>query len=204
MKRTKKPPFAINNRNSKTDSSRQGASDLTELEGAALGIVWKNGPCSAYAVMRAFATSASSSWSAGAGAVYPALNRLERGGLIAAADAGRRRMLQVSAEGLRALRDWLTVQPWMGSMTSDPLRTRTFFLDVLPNRADQIEFITRAEGETRAAVVALLDRIEGLPKGMEKYGSTGSLFELKARLRWLRWMRRALISAAKHPDQAAP
>jgi hypothetical protein len=44
---------------------------LSELEAAVLGLVWSDGPCTAYAVRRTVQNSLSTQWSGSAGAVYP-------------------------------------------------------------------------------------------------------------------------------------
>ena len=84
---------------------------LSELETVVLGLVWSDGPCTAYAVRRTVQASLSAQWSGSAGAVYPAVARLEKRGLIRCRDqaTGQRRSqaLEVTARGSRALADWL-------------------------------------------------------------------------------------------------
>ncbi len=53
---------------------------LSELEAVVLGLVWSDGPCTAYAVRRTVQASLSAQWSGSAGAVYPAVARLEQRG----------------------------------------------------------------------------------------------------------------------------
>ena len=53
------------------------ARGLSELEAVVLGLVWSDGPCTAYAVRRTVQASLSAQWSGSAGAVYPAVARLE-------------------------------------------------------------------------------------------------------------------------------
>jgi DNA-binding PadR family transcriptional regulator len=171
----------------------QGISSLTELEGAALGLVWRNGNCSAYSVMREFATSASSSWSASAGAVYPALRRLERLGLIVGTTNKGKRALATTAHGLAALRHWLAIRPEIARATSDPVRSRIFFLDVLDDPKEQTELLVAAENETRHALKERQRDLERSAVGDPvRLASMGSVFELKARLGWLRWAKKEI------------
>jgi DNA-binding PadR family transcriptional regulator len=127
---------------------------LTELEGAALGVVVRDGPCTSYAVKELFRASPSEFWSGSAGSIYPLMRRLERRGLIVSAEGstGRRgrRLHRVTAAGRRAFARWLGDARRAAGMGFDPLRTRLVFLDLLP---------PRARAGFRTAVRAALDEI---------------------------------------------
>lgn len=73
---------------------------MTDLETIALGVVWLQGPCTAYVVRRELRASP--------GAVYPALKRLEEEGLIRsrAQSWGERgkQELAITQRGIDALR----------------------------------------------------------------------------------------------------
>ena len=56
--------------------------DLTDLEQAALGVVWRDGPCTPYQVRKQFLDSPTPSWSGSAGTIYPLMRRLEDMGLV--------------------------------------------------------------------------------------------------------------------------
>lgn len=111
---------------------------ITDLEGAVLGLIWKVGPCTGYAVRKSFRESGNPHWSASRGAIYPALDRLARRGLLSRrrGDVGRRtgRCFSVTARGLGALRDWIDRprDPRVVAAPPDPLRTRLPFLTALP------------------------------------------------------------------------
>jgi len=111
-------------------------SQLTELEGAALGIVLRAGACTPYAVRRAFGGSPSRFWSGSAGAVYPLVRRLERRRLFAARadrrDGRARRLLSVTPAGRRAFEAWLLDADRAADLGFDPLRTRLFYSDLVP------------------------------------------------------------------------
>src|SRR5690242_14236558 len=87
------------------------ARPLSDLEGCVLGCLWKHGASTPYAVRRMFLDSPSSHWSGSAGAVYPLLERLERGGLVASRHAPRGARdgwtYSLTAAGRRRLRAWL-------------------------------------------------------------------------------------------------
>jgi len=111
---------------------------LTELEGAALGVVIRDGPVTAYAVKELFRGSPSEFWSGSAGSIYPLMRRLEQRGLVTSerAETGqsRRKMYRSAPEGRRAFRRWLTDAERAAAMGFDPLRTRLVFFDRLSAR----------------------------------------------------------------------
>lgn len=112
---------------------------LTELEGAALGVVLRDGPCTSYAVKELFRASPSDFWSGSAGAIYPLMQRLEKRGLVASVpgSTGRRgrKDYRITAAGRRAFRRWLTDAERAAGMGFDPLRTRLVFFDQLTPQA---------------------------------------------------------------------
>lgn len=127
---------------------------LTELEGAALASVVRDGPCTSYAVKERFRTSPSEFWSGSAGSIYPLMRRLEAWGLVAAkrgATGGRgHRLYRATPAGRRAFRRWLTDAARAAGMGFDPLRTRMMFLDRLS---------PAARARFRDDVAAALERI---------------------------------------------
>jgi DNA-binding PadR family transcriptional regulator len=174
--------------------------ELTELEHCVLGIVWRDGPMTAYEVASRFAVSLSPYWSGSAGAIYPLVKRLQKRGLILAElrawNGSRKAMLSTTGNGEKALRSWLEppLPDDAGAPSFDPVRTRIFFLDILPV-ARREAFLDEAERviagqlqhvvEQRSAEEARGDELEAL-------GSLGVIFELKARKRWLRAVREHL------------
>jgi DNA-binding PadR family transcriptional regulator len=115
--------------------------DLTELEGAVLSEIHDRGCKTAFQVRRAFQTSASLEWSGSAGAVYPAIRRLQARGLIEAKPmlGGRHAMaLQLSPAGITALHGWACDPGRAASVGIDPFRLRSGIwrtLDAAPRRA---------------------------------------------------------------------
>jgi DNA-binding PadR family transcriptional regulator len=126
---------------------------LTELEGAALAIIKRRGPCTAYVVKEAFRTSPSEFWSGSAGAVYPLMKRLETRKLISSkadkSDGRARREFSVTKAGDAAITDWLTDAERASSLGFDPLRTRLFFCDLLTDGALR-KFVAEVQREMEA------------------------------------------------------
>ena len=100
-----------------------------------LGVLRLAPNCTAYRVRQVFLASRSAEWSGSAGAVYPAINRLEAEGLIAesAAQDGRgTRTYRLTAAGNAAHDVWLCDAERAIGAGLDPFRTRAGFWPVLP------------------------------------------------------------------------
>lgn len=164
---------------------------LSELESALLGVFWRRGPCSAYVIQRYF-QPISAGWSASPGAVYPLIRKLLRFGLIAperTANRGTRtiRTYVLTREGRAALERWVSNPPeWAALPSADPIRTRTFFLDVLP-ATDRRAFVIEAERRTREALAQFeKDSAGNDARTLLSLARLGGAQSLKARQRWLR------------------
>ncbi len=89
--------------------------DLTTLEYALLGLVG-NAPMTGYDVHKVFATTPLGHFSSSPGAIYPALRRLARAGLLEARldlarEARPRRVYRLTRAGETALEEWLRRAP---------------------------------------------------------------------------------------------
>ncbi|MEO1135227.1 MAG: PadR family transcriptional regulator [Pseudomonadota bacterium] len=108
---------------------------LTELEGTALAIMSREGPCTPYLIKEAFRNSPSEYWSGSAGAVYPMMKRLEARKLIASradeTDGRARREFSLTAAGKTAMKAWLLNADRAAGFGFDPLRTRLFFIELM-------------------------------------------------------------------------
>ncbi len=177
---------------------------VSELEGVALGIVRKRQPCTAYALRKELKASPSSHWRASAGAVYPLLARLQEEGLLRSDpddDDGRgRRYLRITAKGDRALRSWMTsiVDLDLISEISDPVRSRVFFFDALPN-PKQIELTQRLIAELERRLADAQRHLDLRPPGEDLYehlGAAGAVISAKARVEFLQHVRAQLTRRA--------
>jgi DNA-binding PadR family transcriptional regulator len=165
---------------------------LTELDNCILGVIWREGPMSAYGVRSHFARSTTVAWSSSTGTVYPAIRRLVAARLLVAGKrTGPRKtqLLTLTEAGMVALREWLIhVTPELGSSTADPIRTRVHFLAALePRRRVGVLAAYRAATET---AIEQLEREAGQPartmvEQSDRLGTLGALMELRARREWL-------------------
>lgn len=172
----------------------------SELEGAVLGIVAREGPCTAYAVRKRFQASPSPQWSGSAGAIYPLVERLvERGWLRSRAQTSDRRkgrLYSLTPAGRSRLTAWLAppLGPEVTGVPPDPLRTRLSFLAVLPAAARRA-FVEEALAGNRAALQAARADLREARKGPDPWRrlvARGALAALRARKGWLEVVRRSL------------
>jgi DNA-binding PadR family transcriptional regulator len=101
---------------------------LTELEGAILSEIAYRGEQTAFQVRRSFADSPSLEWKGSAGAVYAAVKRLEKAGLIFAkvtGDGRASRLLGVTGTGNTAMLAWACDPLRAVSSGIDPFRMRS-------------------------------------------------------------------------------
>lgn len=174
-----------------------------ELEHVILGIVAKFGPLTPYAVRRHFADSPTPAFSSSAGTIYPAVARLVRARFLAAKKdtrgAQERAQLTITAAGRRAHLAWLfDAHADFLRPPADPLRTRIYFLGLLPARQRRA-FLARA----LRVLAAQIDELDGYARSWPAEGPTrysrlasDGLTELaRARHRWL-----ARVQAELEPD----
>lgn len=108
---------------------------LTDLEGAVLASIVRQGSATAYSVTREFSESPSEFFSGSAGAVYPLFKRLEGRGFVTgnAGMTGRRAHTDytVTSLGHTAMLAWLLDVERGAAFGFDPLRTRLIFLELV-------------------------------------------------------------------------
>ena len=171
---------------------------LTDLEHCVLGVIWRDGPVTAYEIAVLFARSLTPFWSGSAGAIYPLVERLKKRGLVKGAHrawrGSRRTVLSITPKGSIAMRSWLTtpVADSEAAPVLDSLRTRTFFLDILKpsERAAFLEEATRAVRDQLVLVRKQRKNDEAAGNISEVIGMIGAEEQLEGRLRWLKRIRK--------------
>lgn len=177
-----------------------GKKTVSELEGCVLGIVWAQGPCTAYLIRREFLDSLSPYWSGSSGAIYPLVDRLERRGLIRSVERkiGRKRSKHyaLTAAGRKMLLSWLKPLPDLViGVPPDPLRTRIEFLDVL-SRREKATFIADARARMRThlrKITEQANREQTKANHCSYLVLRGSIGILKSRLQWLNEVNQSLL-----------
>ena len=173
---------------------------MTELDYTILAIIGRDGPLSAYDVRKEFSQSMTPTWSSSTGSVYPSIARLEAAGFVSASTPEgprARKALSITSAGLEVLDPWLTtITATTAAATPDPVRTRMFFLTFLPP-ARRTEILRKAIEGTEAALQDAEQRRESRTPSkaneVQRLASEGVLFELRARLEWLRWFSAELV-----------
>jgi len=172
---------------------------LTELEGAALGIIWLNSPCTPYQVRKVFERSPSPHWTGSAGAIYPMIRKLELAWLITSQrhKVGRRigRRYSMTPAGSRALQKWLqrAITEKTIGVPLDALRTRIRFFAALPPSA-RMKLIGKIEKQLAKHIktVRAECRRRRISGDIFSYlAMRGALLALQARRVWLQEVRRS-------------
>ena len=177
---------------------------LSAIEFTVLGIAWKRGPCTTYAIMKELASSTSTYYKSRAGTAYPIVTRLFREGLLAYEESKvirGDRLVLVTPAGEGELRQWLADPIGLEevSHTMDFVRLRVFYLGasspeereaVLDNALSSLKrhldecTIAAAEYARIGDVFSVL-------------ATEGVMFETRARIEWIHEIRSRAIGAAQ-------
>ena len=159
---------------------------MTELEGAILALLHLQGPMTSYGVRRAFLDSPSSFWSASAGAIYPALSRMEDAGWVVSEDAtrGKRpaKTLRLTETGEATMFDWVTDISTAIGPGFDPFRLRApLWMRLEPAARAEL----KAELET--GVIRRIEMIDAIETGHpDSLRHALERVQQEARLNWVR------------------
>jgi len=168
---------------------------LTPLGYALLGLVHQQ-PRSGYDLRRLFESTPMAYFSSSPGAIYPALDRLERGGFVAGRVDARqplrpRKVYEATSKGAEALRAWVTKPVVHEDLVrrEGELDLRFAFLGGIGGPADSRRFLERLATEIDAEVRRLEQHLAGMRAVATLHGRLAleSGIELyKARARWAR------------------
>lgn len=165
---------------------------LSELECCVLAVVKRAQPCTAYRVRTAFQTSLTASWRASTGAIYPLVRKLAAAGLLSQSaiegDARGSQKLSLTPRGEAELLRWVRDVPeWLAEPVAEPIRTRSYALELLDEGERHAVVAAWLEG-TRQALVrveASLARNRERGDQPESRALLGVARQLAARLAWL-------------------
>jgi DNA-binding PadR family transcriptional regulator len=165
---------------------------LSELEGAVLSVIARKQPLTAYAVRKEFEASATYSWSASAGAIYPLVQRLVKAGLIKESlkpqDARGTRILELTGDGGQALCSWVMETRTEVLATGPvPIRTRSFALSAVPPqlRIKALQVWRTATIDRLESTLQQITRFEADGDNMAAMATRGGELEERARVQWI-------------------
>jgi len=162
--------------------------ELTELEGAILGVLRRAGGLSAYKVRSVFLASRSAEWSGSAGAVYPALARLKKRGLVAMRAVGDKRGTKIctlTKAGENAHEAWVCDVERAAGPGLDPFRVRAADFSALPAR----ERRTLAAALTRELEMQMAEAKSAL-KRMDRGDAAMTELHIALNATRLTWLKR--------------
>ena len=166
---------------------------LSELEACVLGVIWRDGPNTAYQVRMSFSRSLTTSWRASTGSIYPLIRKLKKMGLITERaipdDPRRAKMLEITENGLAEVKSWVASMPeWIAEPVADTIRTRYHFLSSLPERqrsAVLAAWISHTQEAITHAKAEILHYTE-IGDKIDATAHRGMMMQLQARLKWLK------------------
>lgn len=162
---------------------------LSYLELTVLGIAYKKGPLSGYAILQEFSFSRGPSYRSGAGSIYPILKRLTASGHLIAEAASRGSTFQISSLGMSVLKEWFLARGLDEDFgcSLDTLRSRLYFMRILsPN--ERAEFVATALARLRALLEVCESDLLAYRAADDPFGAwamEGAVSETRARINWM-------------------
>ena len=160
---------------------------------ALLGLIQQQ-PRSGYDLRKMFAATPMMSFSDSPGAIYPALARLERSGLIRGkvedrSGLRRRKVFRVTAKGMAALEDWLAKPVTRDDViwNMDELMLRFAFMGPVSGATSTLSFLENLEAELSTHLLTLRDFLDSARQAMPLSGLLaleGGIELFKAHHRW--------------------
>ena len=136
-------------------ASPQVLANLTHFEACVLGLLARDGPQTGYQLREVLAASATPKWRASTGALYPLLRRMKKNGLVDQDDREKSKRsagpYRLTLLGKRAMIAWLKSGA-DDALTAvpDPVRTRMYFLSILPVQQQSRVVMDALEGVSTA------------------------------------------------------
>jgi DNA-binding PadR family transcriptional regulator len=177
---------------------------LSAIEYTILGIAWKRGPCTTYALMRELQASTSTYYKSRAGTAYPVVERLVAAGLLQAEEAtGAKgeKFVGLTQAGEVALIEWITppIDPEDVAHTVDLLRLRVFYLGAADPelRSKYLDAAFAGLEAQQEELKRAMARYAELGDAFSEFATLGVLYETKARIDWLADVRDRIIAAPR-------
>ena len=178
--------------------------DSTSLLGyALLGLLHQKGR-SGYDLRKIFAKTPMGTFSDSPGAIYPALQRLEKQGLVRgqlqpSSGRRRRRVFRPTASGKRSFKAWQTKSISADDVIHrlDELMLRFSFMDETAGRARAVRFLTSLTRELRRYTPSLRQYLKANARQMPLSGRLALESGVRSYEELLRWSRSSLAKYMK-------
>jgi DNA-binding PadR family transcriptional regulator len=149
-------------------------------------------PRSGYEIKQLVDSSARFFWAASYGQIYPELKKLESAGLIAGDDssqgARQRTTFKLTADGRRALREWIERPPEVLEMRDEGLLKLFFAGSIDPKRAGEVARERAAISRRKAAQLgAIWDAVDTAGQPEEAEPDIGSMTVLRYGIEMSEW-----------------
>lgn len=173
-------------------------SQTTTLALALLGLLHER-PRSGYDLRKLFATTPMAHYSSSPGAIYPALRRLERQGLVSGSvDRSQslrpKKTFRPTTQGIQVLKGWLSRPVTRDDVVFrlDELLLRFSLMAGLLSAAQTRRFLRTFTREVEAYVVELRRQEEALPVDASVHGTLALECGIESYRAHARWAKRAL------------
>jgi DNA-binding PadR family transcriptional regulator len=186
------------------------ATDVTLLGYALLGLVAQKAS-SGYDLRKIFALTPLQSFSDSPGAIYPALKRLEKCGLIRAkiehgSGMRRRQVFHLTVAGGAALRSWLRKPPTRTEVirAANELILRFSFMDAILGPKDSQRFLAAFERELTSYIPVLREYLAAREKELPLSARLALENGIRAHESLLRWTQVAQAAYVHQPKRVTP
>jgi len=186
------------------------AADVTLFGYALLGLLAQK-PSSGYDLRKIFTVTPMQTFSDSPGAIYPALKRLEKSGLIRgkiedASGLRRRQVFHLTAAGDAALRSWLCKPPTHHEVIRavDQLILRFSFIDVILGPKESQRFLEAFERELTSYIPTLREYLAAQEAELPLSAKLALENGIRAYESHLQWARDARAAYRQRSKRSAP
>jgi len=177
--------------------------EIPLLGRALLGLL-QQGQSSGYDIRRLFTQTPMGTFSDSPGAIYPALARLEKEGLIQgrnerSAGLRRRRIFRLTATGRAALEAWLAAPVTRADVVrgSNELMLRFGFIETTLGEAEAVRFLQALQREVTSYLAELRRYVDAAGGSMPRSGQLALDFGIRSYDALLQWSEQAVTAYGK-------
>ena len=171
----------------------------TLLDYAILGLI-QDQPLSGYAIRKIFEESALGNYSSSPGAIYPALNRLQKFELIQKIALGKanKTYFEITANGIQILKKWFLkpVEKIEVEKKTHELLLRFGFMEAMVNKKQKINFLTSFRDLLDNHIKDLQGYYNKESNNMPLHGRLAFQYGIDSTTTTLKWCKKAITELA--------